>query len=100
MSREIRNKVAIITGASMGIGRETALLRGRGGAQVVLVAWRDSLLREIQGEIEKTGSTALCLALDLTERENVSRMITAAHERFGRIDILINNAAFGFFGTV
>src|SRR5689334_15487653 len=98
--REVRDKVIVITGASSGIGRETALLLGREGARVVLVARRHARLEDIRNEIEKYGSTALSLALDLAQPENVQRMIEETRRRFGRIDVLINNAAFGFFGTV
>jgi len=100
MSRQIANKVIIITGASTGIGRETALLLGREGARLVLVARREALLQEIRKQVEASGGNALCLPLDLTDSANVERMIVVALEHFGRIDVLINNAGFGFFGTV
>src|ERR1700726_3189606 len=100
MQREIRNSVILITGASSGIGRATALLLGRAGARLVLVARRRNLLDEIRSEIEKQGGTAICMELDLTRREDVRRMIEESHTRFGRLDVLINNAAFGYYGTV
>jgi short-subunit dehydrogenase len=90
----------IITGASSGIGRETALLLGQQRARLVLVARRSVLLDRLRDEIEKSGGRAMCLSLDLGCRENVQHMIKATGEHFGRIDVLINNAAFGFFGTV
>ena len=100
MSRSIKDKVIVITGASSGIGKETALLLGRQGARLVLVARREPLLELIRNEIEKSGGTALNLVLDLSQRVNVQRMIGETYARFGKIDVLINNAAFGFFGSV
>jgi short-subunit dehydrogenase len=100
MSRNIKDKVIIITGASSGIGKETALLLGLEGARLVLVARREALLNQIRNQIEKSGAVATCLALDLAQPENIDVMISKTRERCSRIDVLINNAAFGFFGTV
>src|SRR5215471_9837276 len=100
MARPIRDKVILITGASSGIGKETALLLGREGARLILVARRAPLLKQISHDIEKSGGKTHCLVLDLTQPENVERMIAETRERFGRIDVLINNAAFGFFGSI
>ena len=69
-------------------------------AKVVLVARRERLLAAIEEEIKKAGGTALALALDLRQRDQVERMIHSTRDRFGRIDVLINNAAFGFYGSV
>ena len=100
MAREIAGKVIIVTGASSGIGKDTALLLGRERARLVLVARRSGPLEDLQKKIQNSGGTAVSMPLDLSERNNVQRMIAETGDRFGRIDILINNAAFGFFGTV
>jgi len=100
MTKEITDKVIIITGASSGIGRETARLLARERAQLVLVARRDALLQDLKREAEAAGATAMSLTLDLRREEDVDRMIRATAARFGRVDVLINNAAFGFYGTV
>jgi short-subunit dehydrogenase len=92
MVRQIAGKVIIVTGASSGIGKATALALAREGAQLLVVARRKHRLEEIAG--------AVPLALDLSRREEVETMIRVARQRFGRIDVLINNAGFGFFGTV
>lgn len=97
---DLRGKVIIITGASSGIGRAAALALGREKTRLVLVARRRELLDRLAAEIGSNGGSAEPLALDLAQRENVERMMRAAHERFGRIDVLINNAGFGYYGTV
>ena len=100
MAIRLTGKVIIITGASSGIGRATALALAREGAVLILVARREALLEEVRREVEAAGGKADCLALDLTRRDEVSRMIGETHLKFGRIDVLINNAGFGFFGTI
>ena len=100
MTRQITDKVIIITGASSGIGRATALALARERAKLVTVARRQNLLIQLEEEIRSAGGTACSLSLDLGQRINVETMIRSAHDRFGRIDVLINNAGFGFWGTV
>jgi short-subunit dehydrogenase len=97
MRRAIKDKVVIITGASSGIGRSTALALGREHAKLVLVARRENRLKELEKEI---GGGTLSLALDLRDKTQVERMIRSTVEQYGRIDVLINNAGFGFLGTV
>ena len=97
MARTISGKVIIVTGASSGIGRAAALPLGREGAKLVLVARRENRLKELEAEIR--GDT-LSLALDLRDKQQVERMIHSTVDRFGRIDVLINNAGFGFQGFV
>ena len=70
---------------------------GRENAKLVLVARREDRLKELAAEI---GGETLVLALDLRDKTQVEQMIRAANERFGRIDVLINNAGFGFLGSV
>jgi short-subunit dehydrogenase len=99
-TRSIANKVIIITGASSGIGRATALALGGERATLVLVARREQLLRDLEDQIRREGGTALSLPSDLREKAHVQKMIHSTRDQFGRIDVLINNAAFGFYGTV
>jgi short-subunit dehydrogenase len=96
----IANKVIVITGASSGIGRAVALALAREQARLVLVARREPLLQSLAEEVRKGGGSALVLPLDLRERNQVNTMIATAREQFGRIDVLINNAGFGYLGTV
>jgi short-subunit dehydrogenase len=100
MARSIADKVIIITGASSGIGRATALALARERTRLVLVARRQSLLAALEEEVRQAGSTALTMPLDLRQRAQVELMIRSTQERFGRIDVLINNAGFGYWGTV
>ena len=99
-ARSIANKVIIITGASSGIGRATALALAAQQANLVLVARREKLLRELEDQVRKAGGTAISMTLDLREKANVETMIHSSRDQLGRIDILINNAAFGFYGSV
>jgi NADP-dependent 3-hydroxy acid dehydrogenase YdfG len=86
------DKVAIITGASSGIGRATALALAREGACIALVARREAALQELAGEIEKLGRKALILPADVTQREQIEAMTQEVLSKWGRVDILIANA--------
>ena len=94
--RRLDDKVAIVTGAGRGIGRAIALEFAREGAQVVVASRTPSTVDSVAAEIEASGGTALGVAADVGERAEVERMIAATIERFGRLDVLVNNAqAFG-----
>jgi uncharacterized protein len=99
-ARTIVDKVIIVTGASSGIGRATALALARAGAKLVLVARREALLASLEEEVRKRGGDAMVMTLDLRDRAQVEKMIHSTRDRFGRIDVLINNAGFGYWGTV
>src|SRR5262245_29567572 len=99
-ARTIDSKVIIVTGASSGIGRAVALALAPERAKLVLVARREALLESLAGEVRKGGGSAMVLALDLRERSDVEKMISSTLLQFGRIDVLINNAGFGYLGTV
>ena len=99
-ARTIADKVIIITGASSGIGRATAVALGRQRANLVLVARRAPLLASLESEVKEAGGTATSMVLDLRDRAHVEQMVAATRDRFGRLDVLINNAGFGYWGTV
>jgi short-subunit dehydrogenase len=90
-----RGKSAVITGASSGIGRLLALRFAREGARVALVARREGALRQLAGEIEKSGGQALVLPCDVAERTAVFACAEQAMRAFGGVDILVNNAGYG-----
>ncbi len=92
MTDSLKNKVAIVTGASSGIGEATALRLARAGATVVLAARRVERLEAVASSIEQSGGTALAVTTDVTDSMSVQEMARKAREAFGRIDILINNA--------
>jgi short-subunit dehydrogenase len=100
MPRPIADHIVVITGASSGIGRETALVFGERGASVVLAARNQRALDEVVREIERLGGTALAIPTDMAEWEQVNRLAEETIARFGRIDAWINNAAVSVYGTV
>jgi NADP-dependent 3-hydroxy acid dehydrogenase YdfG len=94
---QVRGKVVLITGASSGIGAATARAFGGAGAKLVLAARRLDRLQALSGEIQalSTGAEALAVAADLGRHADIERMVAAAQDRFGRVDVLFNNAGFG-----
>ena len=90
MDLQLRDKVVIVTGAAQGIGRATAATFAAEGARVVLVDVAD--LSQARQEVERNGGKALPVTADVTQATQVSRAVDLALDRFGRIDVLINNA--------
>ena len=86
------NKVVLITGASSGIGEATARVLARNGAKVVLGARRTDRLEKIVAEIRAAGGTAEFRKLDVVDRDDVNAFVAFAKEKFGRIDVIFNNA--------
>ncbi len=91
---KVDGKVVVITGASSGIGEGIARLLAGHGAKVVLGARRGDRLERIVAEIRESGGVALAQAVDVTVHEQVKALVAAAVDRFGRIDVMINNAGF------
>ena len=100
MPRPINEQVVVITGASSGIGRETALEFGRKGASVVLAARNEIALQEVADMIEREGGGALVVPTDVAKWKQVEALAQAAVDRFGRIDTWVNNAAVSEYATV
>lgn len=92
MSDNIRGKVIVITGASSGMGEATARDLAARGARVVLGARRLDRLESLVEDIRKAGGEAVAVATDVTRREDVQALVDTAKDRFGRIDVLFNNA--------
>ena len=87
------NKVALITGASQGIGRETALALAQAGAKVAVAARNEEKLAALVSEITATGAEALAIKMDVANADEVKAGFKQLLEKFGRLDILVNNAA-------
>ena len=88
----LENKVAIITGAGSGIGRETALLFAKEGAKVAITGRTAEKLEEVCNEINEIGGKAIFKIGDVSKREDMDNVVNTAMNEFGKIDILINNA--------
>lgn len=88
-------KVAIVTGASSGLGAETARQMSAAGARVALGGRRLERLVELSTEIEREGGEALALALDVSSPADCQRFVAEVVDAFGRIDVLVNNAGVG-----
>ncbi|CCF82972.1 SDR family oxidoreductase [Nitrolancea hollandica] len=100
MPRSLRDQVIVITGASSGIGRETAIEFGLHGSSIVLAARNPDALNEVAKEIQRLGGTPFVVVTDVAEWDQVNRLAQQAVERFGRIDTWINNAAVMEHATV
>jgi len=97
---KLQGKVAVITGASMGIGEAIAKLFLQEGARVVLCARDLTRTREAAQRIGGNTDNTLCLTCDVAKREQVDAVMQAAVRQFGRLDILVNNAGFGLNDSV
>lgn len=100
MARKLKNSVVVITGASSGIGRATAQAFGRKGASLVLAARREDLLERAAEESRSLGAEAVVVPLDVSDEQSVLDLARVAVERFGRVDVWINNAAVTVWGRI
>ena len=89
----LKDKVAIVTGASQGIGRETSLALAQAGAKVVAAARNEEKLATLVNEIAAAGGESLAIKMDVADAEQVKTGFKKVIEKFGRLDILVNNAA-------
>jgi NADP-dependent 3-hydroxy acid dehydrogenase YdfG len=92
MSRNIEGKIVVITGASSGLGEATARLLSAEGAIVVLGARRAERIKSLADELTGNGGRALAVTTDVTDVEQVKRLVNAAVQNYGRIDVMLNNA--------
>jgi len=100
MASKLTGTVALVTGASSGIGEATARRLAEDGASVVLVARRRDRLEALAAEIEQTGGSALAVQADITDRMQAAAAVQQSVEQFGRLDILVNNAGLMLLGPV
>jgi short-subunit dehydrogenase len=100
MRRKLKDSVIVVTGASSGIGRETALQLAKAGARLVLAARREEPLHTLQEECERAGARCLVVPTDVANEDEVHALATRAVQTFGRIDGWINNAGVYALGSM
>src|SRR3954452_1771342 len=96
----LNGTVALVTGASSGIGDATARRLAEHGASIVVIARRKDRLDTLVSEIEAAGGSALAVEADITDRDQANRAVQSTIDRFGRLDILINNAGLMLLGPI
>ncbi|MBD1891011.1 SDR family oxidoreductase [Coleofasciculus sp. FACHB-SPT9] len=100
MTGKLDGKVAIVTGASAGIGEATAIALAAEGASVVIAARRFDQLNAIADGIAATGGKAFPIQADITDETQVQNLVEKANAQFGRVDILVNNAGIALSGNI
>ncbi|MBN3945078.1 MAG: SDR family NAD(P)-dependent oxidoreductase [Nostoc sp. NMS7] len=100
MAGKLTDKVAIVTGASSGIGEATALALAVEGATVVIAARRSDRLQTLEARITGTGGKALSITADVSDEAQVEALVNFTQVKFGRVDILINNAGVMLLGLI
>ncbi len=100
MRLPIQGRVVIIAGASSGIGAATALALAKEGAKLVLAARRVDRLEQIAVRCRDAGAEAMGVGCDVAKREEVERLVGTAVEKFGRVDVMIANAGYGFLSRI
>jgi NAD(P)-dependent dehydrogenase (short-subunit alcohol dehydrogenase family) len=94
LSIPLSGRIALVTGASRGIGRSVALAYAKAGAHVIATGQTQGALEELDDEIlAATGKRATLVPMDLAEGDNIDHLASAIHQRFGKLDILVNSAA-------
>jgi UDP-glucose 4-epimerase len=97
-SADWQGKVAVVTGASGGIGAEIAIKLAREGLKVVLVARREDRLEQLAAQIRESGGQALVIAADLTDEGERLRVVQEVRSAYGTVDVLVNSAGLGWYG--
>lgn len=96
----LAKKVVIITGASAGIGAATAVALAAQGVRLVLGARRLDKLEEVAGKCRAAGAETVAVCCDVAKRADVDRLVAAAVEKFGRVDVMLANAGYGFLAKI
>ncbi len=97
---DFKNKVVLITGASSGIGKQTAMEFAKLGANIILVARRKDKLEQVENELKEFPVSVLVCQCDVSKKDQVKEMSKTVLERFDSVDILVNNAGFAIYGSV
>jgi len=96
---EFKNKTVLITGASSGIGRATAILFAKKGANIILVARRKEKLEQVENDLKKFNVSTLVCKCDISDKSQAQKMSEKVFEKYESIDILVNNAGFAIYGS-
>jgi short-subunit dehydrogenase len=97
---DFENKVDLITGASSGIGKQTAIEFAKLGSNIILVARRKNKLEQVENELKQFNIKTLVCSCDVSKKDQVEKMSKIVLEKFNSIDILVNNAGFAIYGSV
>jgi len=97
---DFKNKIILITGASSGIGKETAIEFAKLGANIILVARKKDKLEQVANELKKFNVSTLICQCDISKKDQVKEMSKTILEKFESVDILVNNAGFAIYGSV
>ena len=89
---KLNGKFAVVTGGSRGLGRSMSLALGEAGATVIVTSRNKSLIKKTSDDIIDNGGNSIYFPLDITDKKNVDEMLDTVRAKYGRIDILINNA--------
>lgn len=100
MAKRLDGKISIVTGSSSGIGKAIALTFAQEGAAVVVAARRKQLCEQVAARIRERGGEAMAVQTDVTDETQVDRLITETVTRYGRLDVLVNNAGIGGGGPI
>ena len=97
---DFKNKVVLITGASSGIGKQTAIEFAKLGSNIILVARRKNKLEQVENELKQFNVNTLVCACDVSKKDQVEELSKSVLQKFNSIDILVNNAGFAIYGSV
>lgn len=97
---DFKNKIVLITGASSGIGKQTAIEFAKKGANLILVARRKDKLEELEKQLQKFNISVMICQCDISDKLQVKNMSKSVLEKFDSVDILVNNAGFAIYGSV
>ena len=97
---KLKGKVAIVTGASKGIGRETAMQLAKNGAHLAISARNGDLINQVAEEIKSFGIDCFSFVGDMSVEKDIKEFIAATVQKYGRLDILVNNAGMGVFSEI
>jgi len=97
---DFKNKVVLITGASSGIGKQTAIEFAKLGSSIILVARRKNKLEQVENELKQFNVNTLVCVCDVSKKDQVDELSKIVLQKFDSIDILVNNAGFAIYGSV